>query len=75
MGLPTRTLEDLLDALDAYADLLVADALHAVVEGRPDAAAESLEASAGLAAPPELRLLRTQREGGTLSTDVAFVIR
>lgn len=61
---------DLLDALDAYADLLVADALHAVVEGRPDAAAESLEASAGLSAPPELRFLRTQREGATLTTEV-----
>ncbi|MGZ8741700.1 MAG: hypothetical protein ACXWXO_02130 [Nocardioides sp.] len=62
--------KDLLDALDAYADLLVADALHAVVEGRPDAAAESLEASAGLGAPPELRLLRTQREGATITTEV-----
>jgi hypothetical protein len=72
--LQPKQLRDLLDALDAYADLLVADALHAVVEGRPDAAAESLEASAGLGAPPELRMLRTRREGATIKTDVVFAI-
>lgn len=67
-------LRDLLDALDAYSDLLVADALHAVAEGRGPAAAEALEASAGLGAPPELRLLRTQREGATIRTEVLFAV-
>ena len=72
--LEPKQLRDLLDALDAYADLLVADALHAVMEGRPDAATDALEASAGLGAPPELRMLRTQREGATIRTDVLFAI-
>lgn len=72
--LPRGDLDDLRDALDAYADLLVTDAVHDVVSGRPDAAAEALEAAAGLAAPPELRLLRTPREGGTARTEVSFVI-
>ncbi|MBA2550927.1 MAG: hypothetical protein H0V13_07735 [Nocardioidaceae bacterium] len=72
--LDRKQLRDLLDAIDAYADMLVADALHAVVEGRTDAAADALEASAGLGAPPELRLLRTQREGATVQTDVLFAI-
>jgi len=44
------------------------------MEGRPDAATAALEASAGLAAPPELRMLRTQREGATVRTDVLFAI-
>ncbi len=63
-------LSDLRVALDAYADLLVADALHDLVEGRMAAAQESLEASAGLGAPPEMRLLRTQRSGSTVKTTV-----
>ena len=74
-GLSSASLDDLRAALDAYADLLVTDAVHDVVAGRPDAAAEALEAAAGLGAPPELRLLRTPREGGTVRTDVVFVIR
>ena len=72
--LPSEDLDDLRDALDAYADLLVTDAVHDVVSGRPDAAAEALEAAAGLSAPPELRLLRTPREGAAVRTEVAFVI-
>ncbi len=74
-GLSPASLDDLRAALDAYADLLVTDAVHDVVSGRADAAAEALEAAAGLGAPPELRLLRTPREGGTVRTDVSFVIR
>jgi hypothetical protein len=69
-----KQLDELVEALDAYADLLVADALHAVSEGRAEAASDALEASAGLAAPPELRLLTTQREGATIRTEVLFAI-
>ena len=72
--LPASTLDDLRAALDAYADLMVTDAVHDVVGGRADAARESLEAAAGLAAPPGLRLLATPHEGGTVRTDVAFVL-
>ena len=56
-------LDDLPRCVDTYADLLVADAVHDVVDGRPRAAAEALEAAAGLGAPPEMRVLRTRREG------------
>jgi hypothetical protein len=45
-----------------------------VVEGRATAAADTLEASAGLGAPPELRLLRTQRAGSTIKTSVAIAL-
>ena len=65
---------DLRTALDTYADLLVTDALHDVVEGRVEAAQESLEAAAGLGAPPELRLLRTQRSGSTVKTSVRVAL-
>jgi hypothetical protein len=67
-------LEDLRQVVDTYADLLLTDAVHDVVDGRPRAAAESLEAAAGLGAPPELRVLRTQREGGTVRTTVRAVL-
>ena len=66
--------DDLRLALDAYADLLVGDALHDLVAGRAPAAAEALEASAGLGAPPELRLLRTQRGGSTVRTTVEVAL-
>src|SRR5208283_4247100 len=54
------------DAVDAYGDLLVADAVHDLVAGRGELAAEALEAAAGLARPPDLRVLRTDRAGRTV---------
>ncbi len=66
---------DLRRSLDTYADLLVADAMHDVVGGRMEAAAEALQASAGLGAPPQLRMLRTQREAGTVKTKVCVATR
>ncbi len=50
---------DLRAAVDAYGDLLVADAVHHLVEGRADIAGEVMAAAAGLSGPPELSLLRT----------------
>jgi hypothetical protein len=73
-GIDPARFDDLRRALDAYADLLVTDALHDVVAGRATAAAESLEAAAGLGAPPELRLLRTQRAGSTVKTLVRVAL-
>ncbi|RMB61512.1 hypothetical protein [Tessaracoccus antarcticus] len=69
-GIDPAGFDDLRAALDAYSDLLVTDAIHDVVEGRIEAAAEALEAAAGLGAPPEFRLLRTQRSGSTVKTSV-----
>ena len=73
-GIDGASFNDLRIALDTYSDLLVTDALHDVVEGRATAAAEALEASAGLGAPPELRLLRTQRAGSTVKTSVVVAL-
>ena len=73
-GIDGTSFDELRLALDTYADLLVSDALHDVVAGRAPAAAEALEASAGLGAPPELRLLRTQRGGGTVRTSVVVAL-
>jgi hypothetical protein len=52
--------------LDTYADLLVADGVHALVTGRADLANAAMEAAAGLGAPPDLRALRTPRSAGTV---------
>jgi hypothetical protein len=68
-------LDDLRHALDTYGDLLVADAVHDVVSGRGAQAQESMEAAAGLGAPPELRLLRTQRQGASVRTTVLVVLQ
>jgi len=63
--LPTR-LQPLDDVLDTYADLLVADGVHALVTGRADLANAAMEAAAGLGAPPELRAIRTARSASTV---------
>ncbi len=73
-GIAASDFDDLRAALDTYSDLLVTDALHDVVEGRVEAAAEALEAAAGLGAPPEFRLLRTQRSGSTVKTSVQIAL-
>lgn len=67
-------LDDLRGVLDTYGDLLVADAVHDVVSGRAAQAQESMEAAAGLGAPPELRLLRTQRRGASVRTTVLIAL-
>ncbi len=59
--LPAR-LAPLDTVLDTYADLLVADGVHALVTGRGDLANAAMEAAAGLGAPPELRAIRTPRQ-------------
>ena len=56
------------DGLDAYGDLLVADAVFDVVSGSAATAAASLEAAAGLDLPPRLDVIRTPVEGRSDST-------
>ena len=68
------SLDDLRQVLDTYGDLLVADAVHDVVSGRGAAAQESMAAAAGLSAPPELRILRTQRRGFSVRTTVLVAL-
>jgi hypothetical protein len=78
LGLNAATL-DRLDrlrrAVDAYGDLLVAEAVHDVVQGRPEAAGAAMDAAAGLARPPALELLRTAREGRAAETTCALVLQ
>ena len=61
-------------ALDTYGDLLVADAVHHLVEGRADIAGQVLDAAAGLSRPPELSLLRTPRDGRAVSSSLALAL-
>jgi hypothetical protein len=67
-------IEELRAVLDAYADLLVADAVHKVVGGRIDLARPAMEAAAGMTTPPELEVLRTPRRGRTATTSVLAVL-
>jgi hypothetical protein len=67
-------LGELREGLDAYGDLLVADAVHHLVEGRSEVASAVMNAAAGLGRPPELSLLRTPREGRAVSTSVVLAL-
>jgi hypothetical protein len=77
LGLPAAVLarlERLRSAVDAYADLLVAEAVNDAVQGRPEAAGAAMDAAAGLARPPSLEVLRTAREGRAVETTCALVL-
>ena len=77
LGLPQATVDDIADlraVLDVYADLLVAEAVHHVVEGRGAVAGAAMDAAAGLAKPPEFDVIRTQREGRTVGTSCVVVL-
>jgi hypothetical protein len=63
-------LAPLAEALDAYGDLLVADAVFDVVSGRGEVAGASMDAAAGLSVPPVLDVIRTQREGRAVTTSL-----
>ena len=67
-------LESLRAALDAYGDLLVAEAIHHMAEGRSEAAGAVMDAAAGLARPPRLDLLRTRRPGRSVGTSAILVL-
>ena len=67
-------LQSLRHALDAYGDLLVAEAVHQVVTGHADIAGAAMDAAAGLAAPPTLAFTQTPLDGDGLSTAVLFAI-
>ena len=76
-GLPAdlaTRLAPLDDVLDTYADLLVADGVHALVTGRADLANAAMEAASGLGAPPDLRAIRTPRAATTVRTSAWVVL-
>src|SRR6185295_14283102 len=62
------------DGVEAWADLLVTDATFALVGGQGRLAAASLDAIAGLSAPPEMRAVRTPRRGAAVSTTLLGVL-
>jgi hypothetical protein len=66
----TARVAGLATTVDAYADLLVADAAQHALAGRAEAAAHALDAAAGLALPPPLDVLATPRSGRSLRTTV-----
>jgi hypothetical protein len=63
------------DALDAYGDLLVAEAVHQVVTRRADIAGAAMDAAAGLTAPPTLDFVETPISGESLNTTVISAIQ
>lgn len=67
-------LAPLATAVDVYGDLLVADAVFDVVSGRGGLAAASMEAAAGLAAPPSLDVIRTRRSGRSARSTLAVAL-
>lgn len=71
----TSAVADLRQAIDTYADLLVAEAVFHLSEGRSEVAGAVMDAAAGLSRPPELALLRTAREGRAVSTSVVIALR
>jgi hypothetical protein len=55
-------------ATDVYGDLLVAEAVHDVVSGRPDGANAAMEAAAGLGKPADLEFVHTPDSGVALKS-------
>ncbi|SFT98154.1 hypothetical protein SAMN05660657_04401 [Geodermatophilus amargosae] len=71
LRLPVDVLDELArlrEAVEVYADLLVAEAVHHVVDGRAALAGAALDAAAGLARPPVLDVLQTRRDGRAVQT-------
>ncbi|MCC2313608.1 hypothetical protein [Cellulomonas xiejunii] len=67
-------LERLREAMDAYGDLLVAEATYDITQGRADVAGAVLDAAAGLSRPPRLEILRTHRQGRAVTTRVVVML-
>ena len=67
-------LAELRATVDAYGDLLVAEAVGHAVDGQPASAGAALDAAAGLAQPPELAILRTRGEGRAVQTGCAILL-
>lgn len=62
------------DVLDAYGDLLVAEAVHQVVSGHAELAGAAMDAAAGLGRPPTLDFSQTPLAGDGLSAAVLCAI-
>lgn len=65
---------DLGDALDTYGDLIVADAVFHLTEGRSETAGAVLQSAAGFGRPPEPAVLRTVRDGRAVSSSAVLAL-
>lgn len=61
-------------ALDTYGDLLVAEAVTHLADGRSDIAGTVMDGAAGLTRPPDFAILHTPREGRAVATTVLAVL-
>lgn len=68
-----KDLRALRDALEAYADLTVAEGVYQIVSGNPAGAADAVDAGAGLGRPPVFEFMRTPPSGYRLGTSVLAV--
>lgn len=73
-ALTLRIRDTLGDLLDSYADLVTAEAVHRVVEGRGAIAGEVLDGAAGLGPPPTLEVLEAPALARHLTTVVVAAI-
>lgn len=67
-------LQAIQDAVDAYGDLLVTEAVHQVVTGRADLAGAAMDAAAGLAGPPTLAFTETPLAAEGLTSAVVTAL-
>lgn len=77
LNLPIEILNQLKpirQALDVYGDLLVAEAVNHVVQGRGEIAGGAMEAAAGFAEPPTLDVIKTPRSGRSVQSTVCFCL-
>ncbi len=67
-------LQMLHDALDTYADLLIADGVMQLVNRQTDRAAETMDAAAGFSRPPSFEFIRTPPSGYQLESLVVAAV-
>ena len=69
-----KALNNILYALDAVADVSIADSVHHILQGNVDRASATLDAiTTGAVPPPELRSTATPRPGATVSHRVMIL--
>ncbi len=73
-GAQAGAIAELREALDTYGDLILADAVFHITEGRSETAGAVLQSAAGFGRPPEPTVLRTVRDGRAVSTSVVLAL-
>jgi hypothetical protein len=68
-----RMLDELTEQLDAFADVVVAEAVHQIAHGSPGGVTAWMKVLTGSAPPPESVFLRTHRAGHSSSYRVLYL--